>query len=225
MADSGVNYTAAMISNSDAMTNTLNGNPFDNAQRVSERSGPGQRLGPPRHVHHPEPPPPDDPNAATQPYRFGLADEAGKINVNALLQLDNGKGDAGYTILMDLPNMTEDVANAILDWISPSDTPRTDGAKDDYYSSLTPPYHCKNGPLDSLEELLLVQRRNAAAVVRQRPQSQRRPRPRRGRRQRPGGPRLVGLSDRLQPSSRTPTLRATRASTSTTPTSTAWARI
>ena len=99
---------------------------------------------------------PDDPNAATQPYNFGLSDEAGKINVNALLQLDNGKGDAGYTVLMDLPNMTDDVANAILDWISPSDTPRADGAKDDYYASLTPPYHCKNGPLDSLDELLLV---------------------------------------------------------------------
>ena len=53
--------------------------------------------------------------------------------------------------------MTEDVANSILDWLDPtSDTPRTDGAKDDYYSSLSPPYHCKNGPIDSLEELLLV---------------------------------------------------------------------
>src|SRR5437763_10015634 len=28
----------------------------------------------------------------------------------------------------------------------------------DYYSTLTPPYRCKNGPLDSLEELLFVRR-------------------------------------------------------------------
>ena len=57
---------------------------------------------------------------------------------------------------MALPNMTDDVANSILDWLDPDDTPRSDGAEDDYYSSLPNPYHCKNGPLDSLEELLLV---------------------------------------------------------------------
>ena len=80
---------------------------------------------------------PDDPNAASQPYRFGVVDEAGKINVNALLALDNGKGDVGiHQILMALPNMTDDVANSILDWLDPDDTPRTDGAEDDYYSSL-----------------------------------------------------------------------------------------
>ena len=33
---------------------------------------------------------------------------------------------------------------------------RTNGAKESYYSGLTPPYHCKNGPLDSLEEMLLI---------------------------------------------------------------------
>ncbi len=156
LADSGVNYAAVMLSNSDAFTNTLDGNPFDNSavfqNVVVLDNGSGRRgmftvlslLSP------------DDPNFTTQPYRYGLADEAGKINVNGLLQLDNGQGNAGYTVLMNLPNMTDDVANAILDWISPGDTPRTDGAKEDYYDSLTPPYHCKNGPLDSLEELLLV---------------------------------------------------------------------
>jgi type II secretory pathway component PulK len=156
LADSGVHYTAALISSSDAMTNTLNGNPFDNAQvfqsNVVIDNGSSRRgLFTILSLRSP-----DDPNAASQAYRFGLADEAGKINVNALMQLDSGKGDAGFAVLMKLPNMTEDVANAILDWISPGDTPRSNGAKDEYYSSLTPPFHCKNGPLDSLEELLLV---------------------------------------------------------------------
>ena len=40
--------------------------------------------------------PADDPTQASQPYRFGVVDEAGKINVNALLALDNGQGDVGY---------------------------------------------------------------------------------------------------------------------------------
>src|SRR5262249_57796060 len=44
----------------------------------------------------------------------------------------------------------------ILDWIDADSTPRSTGAEDDYYMGLNPPYHCKNGPLDSLEELLLV---------------------------------------------------------------------
>src|SRR5262249_12987180 len=55
-----------------------------------------------------------------------------------------------------LPYMTEEVANAILDWIDADDQLRTNGAEDEYYQTLQPPYHCKNAPLDSLEELLLV---------------------------------------------------------------------
>jgi len=156
LADSGVHYTAALIGNADAMTNTLNGNPFDNAQAFQTVVVLDNGSSRPAVFSILSLRAPDDPNTATQAYRFGLADEAGKINVNALMQLDNGKGDAGFAVLMKLPNMTEDVANAILDWISPGETPRSDGAKDDYYSSLTTPYHCKNGPLDSMEELLLV---------------------------------------------------------------------
>jgi hypothetical protein len=52
--------------------------------------------------------------------------------------------------------MTEEIANSILDWITSGDTPRSGGAKNDYYSSLSPPYRCKNGPIDTPEELLLV---------------------------------------------------------------------
>ena len=157
LADSGVNYVAALVGNADAMTNTLNGNPYDNPQAFRGVTVPGAGNGRPGVFTVVSLLSPDDPNATNQPYRFGVADEAGKINVNALLALDNGKGEVGLQILMDLPNMTEDVANSILDWLDPSsDTPRSEGAKDDYYSALNPPYHCKNGPIDSLEELLLV---------------------------------------------------------------------
>ena len=55
-----------------------------------------------------------------------------------------------------MPNMTPDVADAIVDWLDMDSSPRPYGAEDDYYTALSPPYHCKNGPLDSLEELLLV---------------------------------------------------------------------
>jgi hypothetical protein len=57
---------------------------------------------------------------------------------------------------MRLPNMTQDVADAIVDWIDVDNKPRPYGAEDDSYTRQNPPFHCKNGPLDSLEELLLV---------------------------------------------------------------------
>jgi general secretion pathway protein K len=47
-------------------------------------------------------------------------------------------------------------AGSILDWIDPDDSTHPDGAENDYYHSLNPPYDCKNGPIDDLSELLFV---------------------------------------------------------------------
>ncbi|HEY2786137.1 MAG TPA: hypothetical protein VGJ05_14315 [Fimbriiglobus sp.] len=85
----------------------------------------------------------------------GAADEQGKLNINTLIKLDP-TGEVLYAALMLLPNMTEDVADAIVDWVDADDTPRTSGAESDYYAGLTPPYQAKNGPLNSIDELLLV---------------------------------------------------------------------
>ena len=51
-----------------------------------------------------------------------------KINPNALMQLDP-TGTVLYNALMLLPNMTDDVADAIVDWIDPDDDPRPNGAE------------------------------------------------------------------------------------------------
>jgi len=48
------------------------------------------------------------------------------------------------------------ISDSILDWISPGENPRLAGAKSDYYQSLTPPYYCKDAPMDDLSELRLV---------------------------------------------------------------------
>jgi type II secretory pathway component PulK len=58
---------------------------------------------------------------------------------------------------MQLPNMTDAIANSIIFWIDPKATQRSSGATDEYYMSQTPPYHAKNAPLDNTEELLFVQ--------------------------------------------------------------------
>jgi DNA uptake protein ComE-like DNA-binding protein len=88
--------------------------------------------------------------------RYGLEDESTRLNLNALLAVDKTTENAGRKLLMGLPGMTEDVADAILDWIDPDDQPRQFGAEINEYSSLDPPYAPKNGPLETVEELLLV---------------------------------------------------------------------
>ena len=59
-------------------------------------------------------------------------------------------------VLMALPGMTESIADAILDFLDEDDEPREFGAEADHYTALVPAYRPKNGPLESIEELLLV---------------------------------------------------------------------
>ena len=88
--------------------------------------------------------------------RYGLEDESARINLNVLTLADSFVTNGGRTLLMSLPGMTEDVADSILDWVDEDDDTREYGAEYDYYQSLDPPYSPKNGPLDTVEELLLI---------------------------------------------------------------------
>lgn len=49
------------------------------------------------------------------------------------------------------------VVGSILDWIDRDDAEHLQGAESDYYLGFDPPYEAKNGPIDDLSELLLVQ--------------------------------------------------------------------
>jgi hypothetical protein len=110
--------------------------------------------------------------------RFGLQNESARLNVNTLIILEENSdammatvaltGGAEATadsidteniavsLLMGLPGMTEDVADAILDYIDEDEETRPYGAESDYYTALATPYSVANGPLKSVEELLLV---------------------------------------------------------------------
>ncbi len=88
--------------------------------------------------------------------RYGLENESAKLNLNEILLADLIEADGARNLLMSLPGMTEDVADAILDWIDEDDDQREFGAEADFYSGMSPPYAPKNGPLDTVEELLLV---------------------------------------------------------------------
>jgi hypothetical protein len=77
---------------------------------------------------------------------WGLVDEASKINLNA-----------AATNVQCLPFMTVNTAAAIYDWQTSSNSqPSADGAKSETYSTLQPPYLCKNGPFETVDELRLV---------------------------------------------------------------------
>ena len=82
-----------------------------------------------------------------------IMSEAGKVNINIVSESMLRKiiGQLG------LEGEARDiVADSILDWRDPDDFYRVNGAENDYYQSLKEPYNCKNGNLDSIEELLLV---------------------------------------------------------------------
>lgn len=149
-ADSGIHYAAALLADPSFFAGGEGGNPYDNQQlfhRIAVSPDEAVRYQGRFSVIAPVP--------ASTGLRFGVVDEAGKINVNALLQFDSS-GKVGHDMLMKLPGMTDEIANAILDWIDSDDQPRTGGAESDYYSGLNPPYLAKNGPIESLDELLLV---------------------------------------------------------------------
>lgn len=50
----------------------------------------------------------------------------------------------------------DSVVDSILDWLDPDDLSRLNGTESDYYRTLPVPYRAKNGPMDCIDELLLI---------------------------------------------------------------------
>ena len=78
--------------------------------------------------------------------RFGAMDEHSKLNVNLLTQAE----------LMLLPDMTEDVADSILDWIDSDDDTRPLGAEIGYYLTQPGATVPRNAYVRSIAELELI---------------------------------------------------------------------
>jgi DNA uptake protein ComE-like DNA-binding protein len=88
--------------------------------------------------------------------RYGLEDESARLNLSALVMGDQIPAESARQLLLAFSGMNEDIADAILDWIDEDSEPREFGAESEYYSALQPPYAPRNGPLETVEELLLV---------------------------------------------------------------------
>jgi len=48
------------------------------------------------------------------------------------------------------------ITDSILDWRDADPAHRINGAEDDYYEALNPPYEARDGRIDTVEELLLI---------------------------------------------------------------------
>jgi hypothetical protein len=107
--------------------------------------------------------------------RFGLQNESARLNINTLSILEDNSAalmptlalageetddvqadNIAVSLLMALPGMTEEIADAIMDWLDDDEEPRPYGAEIEYYSTLSTPYEPANGALQTVDELLLV---------------------------------------------------------------------
>ena len=84
--------------------------------------------------------------AAAAAIRFGLSDEAGKLNVN----------HATEESLTAIPLLDEAMAQALIDFVDEDSEAQPEGAEQPYYDTLEKPYTIHNGPLKTLDELLMV---------------------------------------------------------------------
>ena len=99
-------------------------------------------------------------------FQCEVADEYGKININALFTYDEegGGGEEANPILeqalhylfVDILQAEEDPTDALLDYLDADDDTRPEGAESDFYASLDATFGAKNAPINSIEELLLV---------------------------------------------------------------------
>jgi hypothetical protein len=87
-------------------------------------------------------------------YSWRIDDEDGLVNINTAPRpiLENLLRLCG----MPLGAERDTVIDSILDWRDANGDHRLNGAEEDYYRGLDPPYSSKDGPLDVVEELLLV---------------------------------------------------------------------
>jgi len=98
-------------------------------------------------------------------FQLEIIDLAGKIPINRLINQDgkyNTKEKEILTRLLSMPRFNleqdkvEDIVDSIKDWIDKDDESTRFVAENSYYQTLDRPYSCRNAPLESLEELLLV---------------------------------------------------------------------
>lgn len=88
-------------------------------------------------------------------FSIKITDMERKLNINSapepllryILEMQGGVDATDVDVFID----------SLRDWMDPDDNPGLNGAESDFYLSEYPPYYSKNGPLDHITELKLVQ--------------------------------------------------------------------
>lgn len=86
-------------------------------------------------------------------FSYNLTDEESKLNINTASALQ-----IRYLFLKSGVDITDVdiIIDSIIDWRDGNDLHMLNGAEEDYYRSLKYPYSAKDGPFESIDELLLV---------------------------------------------------------------------
>lgn len=95
----------------------------------------------------------DDPFDDEDRSRYGITDESAKLNINTATR-DQLMRLIGQIATEEM--VVEELVDALLDWRDEDNERREFGAEAEYYAMLETPYRPKNGPFDTVEELLLV---------------------------------------------------------------------
>ena len=85
---------------------------------------------------------------------YTIRDENGKISINSASKntLDKLLQFSGIEDKIERST----ISDSILDWIDTDKNHRLNGAEDDYYRKQNPPYYAKNGPIETIDELLKI---------------------------------------------------------------------
>lgn len=85
--------------------------------------------------------------------RVRLIDEGGKININRV----NEETLRRIFTHLGMDEVRRDVlVDSIMDWRDQDDLHRVNGAENEYYAGLSPSYTVRNGPLDTVADLLWI---------------------------------------------------------------------
>lgn len=87
-------------------------------------------------------------------FSVSITDNERKMNINTATAalMENA-----LTVLGADATLASTISDSVLDWRDTDDNAKLSGAEDEYYLGLDPPYYCKNGPLDDISELLMIQ--------------------------------------------------------------------
>lgn len=135
-ARAGVEAARAALMNEDLTQLRADAPLFDDPEMFSK-----QAVGP---AFYSLVAPPGDPEE--EELRFGLIDEAARVNVNS----------APEEMLRQLPGVDTTMIQSLVDWRDEDEQVLPNGAESDYYMGLEDPYPAGNGALRSVRELMRV---------------------------------------------------------------------